>query len=158
MTTTLHSYKLEDIVASLGCYTTVSLKDQSEYSGYLYTVDPENGHVILYTPEQPVTVIMSHVLDMLSIDTDKKIEIESMDQAMHYEGKMYDKVWLDQRRDDLIQLLEKKRISIQYEANEPVIHVLRSARVEPPYVATCVFCDNDLIRKRVRDIVLELSR
>jgi hypothetical protein len=30
-----------------------------------------------------------------------------MDRAMHYEGKMYDKVWLDQRRNDLIQLLKK---------------------------------------------------
>jgi hypothetical protein len=66
MTRQVHSYELEDIVTSLGCYTTVGLKDRSEYSGYLYTVDPDNGHVILYTPEQPVVVIMNHALDRLS--------------------------------------------------------------------------------------------
>lgn len=50
----------------------------------------------------------------------------------------------------------QNRIPVQYD--EPVIHVLGSARVESPYVATSVVCDNALIRKRVRDLLLQLSR
>lgn len=38
-----------------------------------------------------------------------------------------------------------------------MIHVLGSARVEYPYVATSVVCDNALIRKRVRDLLLNID-
>ena len=39
-----------------------------------------------------------------------------------------------------------------------MIHVLGRARVESPYAATSVVCDNALIRKRVRDLVLDFSQ
>ncbi|ORE06620.1 hypothetical protein BCV72DRAFT_227965 [Rhizopus microsporus var. microsporus] len=45
------------------------------------------------------------------------------------------------------------RIPTEYK--EPHIHLLGSARVEPPYVATSVVAENSLIRKRVRDLVME---
>lgn len=45
---------------------------------------------------------------------------------------------------------------IPLEVKEGVIHVLGCAQIEPPFAATSVVCENNLIRKRVRDLLLEL--
>ncbi|KAI9468272.1 MAG: hypothetical protein EXX96DRAFT_624242 [Benjaminiella poitrasii] len=151
----LHSFTLDQIVNSLGHYTTVQLKNKDIITGYLYTIDPEAGHVALFK-EQNIVILMSHSIVDVNIDKDDFIELQEIEKALQVE--LFDTVWLEKRRHDLIQFLEKNRIPIQYEQNEPVIHVLECARVESPYMATSVVCDNALIRKRVRDLILELGR
>ncbi|KAI7905191.1 Gemin6 [Cokeromyces recurvatus] len=151
----LYSFTLEQIFDSLGHYTTVTLKNKEIILGYLYTIDPVTNNVVLFK-DQHINVLLSHSIENLNIDKDDFIDLSILEKSMEY--KTLDKEWLEKRRYDLIQFLEKNRIPIQYEQNEPVIHVLGCARVESPYVATSVVCDNALIRKRVRDLILELSR
>lgn len=51
----------------------------------------------------------------------------------------------------------KHRVPFRQDENDPVIHVLGRARVEPPYVVTSVFCDNQIIGKRVQELVIKLG-
>ncbi|KAL9553401.1 hypothetical protein MBANPS3_003314 [Mucor bainieri] len=157
MTDLLYSKTTEQWLELLGHYTTVTLKNQKTISGYLYTIDPTSQHVVMYdNKDQRVVVVMSSSIQDLNADSEDHIDLHIIDAALRYQQEnQYTSEWLETERQGLIQHLEKHRIPIQYQANEPVIHVLGCARVESPYAATSVVCDNALIRKRVRDIVLD---
>ncbi|KAF1796097.1 Gemin6 [Mucor lusitanicus] len=154
----LYSKTSEQWLELLGHYTTVTLKNQKSITGYLYTIDPTSQHVVMYdSKDQRVVVVMSSSIRDLNVDSEDHVDLHIIDAALKYQQEnRYTSEWLEKRRQALIQHLEKHRIPIQYQANEPVIHVLGCARVESPYAATSVVCDNALIRKRVRDIVLDL--
>lgn len=104
---------------------------------------------------------MSHAIKTMTIDKeDSGMDLRTLDDILKYtQENQYTQEWINKRKQELIQHFEAHHIPIEYGGeNEPVIHVLGSARVESPYVATSVVCDNALIRKRVRDIILQLSR
>ncbi|ORE06619.1 hypothetical protein BCV72DRAFT_120289 [Rhizopus microsporus var. microsporus] len=44
----LDQYSFQDIVSLIGCYTNIKTDDDKEYNGYLYTIDPQTRHVVLY--------------------------------------------------------------------------------------------------------------
>ncbi|CAO3612869.1 unnamed protein product [Mucor hiemalis] len=104
---------------------------------------------------------MSQAIKTMTIDKENHIDLHILDDILNYTREnQYTQEWINSRKQGLIQHFKAHRIPIEYGENEPVIHVLGSARVESPYVATSVVCDNALIRKRVRDIILQqqLSR
>ncbi|KAL7308724.1 hypothetical protein PS15m_011892 [Mucor circinelloides] len=157
MTDFIYSKTSEQLLELLGHYITVTLKNQKTITGYLYTIDPTSKHVVMYdNKDQRVSVVMNSSIQDLNIDSEDHIDLHIIDAALKYQNEnRFTNEWLEKRRQGLIQHLEKHRIPIQYQLNEPVIHVLGCARVESPYAATSVVCDNALIRKRVRDIVLD---
>ncbi|KAI8078410.1 hypothetical protein BDF21DRAFT_341031, partial [Thamnidium elegans] len=82
-----------------------------------------------------------------TVDNQNQLDLSLIDSILKYQSQnKFTQEWIDKQRLNVLQLLEKNRIPFQYQ--EPVIHVLGSARVEYPYVATSVVCDNALIRKR----------
>ncbi|KAL0084021.1 hypothetical protein F4703DRAFT_1608295 [Phycomyces blakesleeanus] len=147
----LYSYTLDDLYDLLGHHCIVTLKDSrhSSREGFLHSVDPTSGNVILQKDQHSV-VVMGHYIATLDIDRESKIPLESM------EIPSVEASWLEDRRAKMIKYLEKHHIPFSEVADDSAIHVLGCARVETPYTATSVFCDNALIRKRVRDLVMGL--
>ncbi|KAI7882084.1 uncharacterized protein EV154DRAFT_485652 [Mucor mucedo] len=163
----MYSFTPEQIVSFVGHGTTITIKSNKvPVKGYLYTIDPDTKNVVLYDlDQQRVIIVMNHDIEKVSstysldkiVDDKDKIDVKLMDSFFKYQADdEFTQEWIDHQRERVIGLFEKNRIPIHYD--EPVIHVLGSARVESPYVATSVVCDNALIRKRVRDLLLQLSR
>ncbi|KAG2202905.1 hypothetical protein INT47_008937 [Mucor saturninus] len=155
----MYSFTPEQIVSFVGHGTTITIKSNKvPVKGYLYTIDPNTKNIVLYDlDQQRVIIVMNHDIEKVSIDDKDKIDVKLMDSFFKYQAdNEFTQEWIDHQRERVIGLFEKNRIPIHYD--EPVIHVLGSARVESPYVATSVVCDNALIRKRVRDLLLQLSR
>ncbi|KAI9267194.1 hypothetical protein EDC94DRAFT_657564 [Helicostylum pulchrum] len=154
----MYSFTEEEIVGLLGHHVTITVKSQKSNTvkGYLYTIDPDTNNIVLFDTTR-VFIVMNHHVEHLEIDKENQLDLSLIDKTLKYESEnKFSQEWIDKQRLKVFQLLEKNRIPFQYQ--EPVIHVLGSARVEYPYVATSVVCDNALIRKRVRDLLLQLSR
>ncbi|KAI7860800.1 hypothetical protein BDC45DRAFT_492851 [Circinella umbellata] len=143
----------------LGHYIKVTLKDGDIRNGYLYTLDPTLGNLILINDEKTGAIaIMHHALDRIAVDQDLKMTLKDMDELFNYNQEEYDSnaSWIVERREAFVAYLEKSRIPFRYDLNDPVIHVLGRARVHPPYVTTSVLCDNNIIRDRVREMIMNL--
>ncbi|KAG2226954.1 hypothetical protein INT45_006361 [Circinella minor] len=140
----------------LGYYIKVTLNDGDIRNGYLYTLDPTLGNLILINDEKNGAIaIMHHAMDMIA---DLKMTIKDMDELFNYNQDEYNSnaSWILERREAFVAYLEKSRIPFRYDLNDPVIHVLGRARVHPPYVTTSVLCDNNIIRDRVREMIMNL--
>ncbi|KAI8989956.1 Gemin6 [Pilobolus umbonatus] len=148
------SFTYDELDQHRGCSVTVTVNKNTQIEGYLYTVDPSTKNIVIYSHTQ-VHVIMSHEIRNIQLNSQSMDKTE-LDSLMEYHDN-YSDDWMSQRRSHVIQLLEKYHIPIEYNENDPVIHVLGCARVESPYGATSVFSESELIRKRVRDILLELD-
>jgi hypothetical protein len=63
----IHDFTLDELLELLGHYTTITLNNNKKptIQGYLYTVDPDTRHVVLYT-DQTVQVVMSHSIDQVT--------------------------------------------------------------------------------------------
>ncbi|KAG0180044.1 hypothetical protein DFQ29_001307 [Apophysomyces sp. BC1021] len=102
---------------------------------------------------------MAHAAESLTFNKDVRMDVDKMDEQMQLDNQtMYDidSPWVTQRKNTVIKYLERHRIPMRYDVNDPVIHVLGCARVEPPYTATSVSSDNAMIRIRVRDLVMKI--
>jgi hypothetical protein len=124
-----YGYTSNELVELLGHYTTVTL-EKTSLQGYLYTIDPNTNNVVLYTDQQTIQVIMNHCIHQVTsklinknsmhfihlfysfqtvVDKERKLDIELIDNALHYQSEncIYtSKDALDKRRRDLIQHLE----------------------------------------------------
>ncbi|KAF7731629.1 Gem (Nuclear organelle) associated protein 6 [Apophysomyces ossiformis] len=168
-----HSYTAEETVQHIGHYTTVVESTKKIHHGYLYTIDPNSGSIVLYDDdERKVIVIMGHAVESITFKDDVSMNVAKMDEAMNLNSPTsYDinAPWIIQRKDSVIKYLERvrssdtemkavneHRIPMRYDVHDPVIHVLGCARVEPPYSATSVNSDNTMIRIRVRDLMMKI--
>ncbi|CEG71276.1 hypothetical protein RMATCC62417_07032 [Rhizopus microsporus] len=145
----LDQYSFQDIVSLIGCYTNINTDDDKEYNGYLYTIDPQTSHVVLYDNHH-LQVIFHSTIKTIHFDRQRQLASVELDNAVVKHDTTAN---LEQTCRELIKYFEMNRIPTEYK--EPHIHLLGSARVEPPYVATSVVAENSLIRKRVRDLVME---
>ncbi|KAI9257153.1 Gemin6 [Phascolomyces articulosus] len=159
--TELHDLSVNNLARHCGYFIQVTLKDDGNIrNGYLYTIDPMTGNLILLRNDNQVTafVIMNHAIDSIVVNPDLKMNIQDLDQLFNYTQDEYksDAPWILERCDAFVAYLEKSRVPFRHELDDPVIHVLGRARVEPPYVATSVVCDNIIIRDRVREMIMNL--
>ncbi|KAI8145730.1 hypothetical protein BJV82DRAFT_711292 [Fennellomyces sp. T-0311] len=148
------------VARHLGQFMQVTLKDAGGVrTGYLYTVDPTSGNLILFNADPPAAlVIMHHAVESIAVDSTRRLNVELMDEWIKFDPAQYtaDAEWLVRRRETLVAYLEKCRVPFRHELEDPVIHVLGRARVEPPYVATSVYSDSEVIRDRVREMIMNL--
>lgn len=125
----MYSKTSEQLLELLGHYTTVTLKNQKSITGYLYTIDPTSKHVVMYdNKDQRVSVVMnSSIQDLNSkyllclqwgwfiylcvctlVDSEDHIDLHIIDAALKYQNEnRFTNEWLEKRRQDLIQHLEK---------------------------------------------------
>ncbi|KAI8371127.1 hypothetical protein BD560DRAFT_434712 [Blakeslea trispora] len=153
----MYGYESNDIVDLLGSKATVVLNNMTTLEGYLYTIDPISHHVVLFQPDQHnVVIVFQHDIQQLThITVNAKDRLDTIDQHIP-QAPSLSSMDIEDRRQKLIAVLTQHRVPIEYHDHDPVIHVLGCARVESPYVATSVVCDNALIRQRVRNMILEL--
>ncbi|KAI8335362.1 Gemin6 [Chlamydoabsidia padenii] len=146
---------MNDFFEHIGQWTTVTLTSGKTQQGYFYTMDPDTKSMILYTPPSAV-VLMGHAIKHYYFDQEKEaINVNEMEKAL---GCQQDHVptqhQLQERKQGLINYLEKCRIPITHSPDDPVIMVLGCTRVAPPYVSTSITSDgNVILLKRVRDLV-----
>lgn len=132
MTDLIYSKTSKQLLELLGHYTTVTLKNQKSIKGYLYTIDPQSRNAVLFDiKDQRVLVIMnSSIQDLNSkklfaysssfiylfiylyfftlVDNEDHIDLQIIDDALKYQNEnQFTNEWLDKRRNDLIQHLEK---------------------------------------------------
>lgn len=63
MSDLLYNLTPDQIVSLLGHYTTITLNTNKTVHGYIYTIDPESGNVVLFDQKQKsVLVVMSHFI------------------------------------------------------------------------------------------------
>ncbi|ORY97748.1 hypothetical protein BCR43DRAFT_490296 [Syncephalastrum racemosum] len=145
--------------ADAGQHVTLLLRSSEERSGFIYTIDPLSGNVVLYNPENnKASLITRHAIVSCQINHDRPaMAVEALSERLQMpeEQQLYrDAGWRAQRRDALVHLLTKQHVP--FRQDDPVIIVLGQARVEPPYVATSVYCENSIIRQRVRELVMSI--
>ncbi|KAI8335642.1 hypothetical protein EDC96DRAFT_579066 [Choanephora cucurbitarum] len=145
----MYGFESNELVDLIGSKVKIVSKDLTPLEGYLHTVDPISHHVVLFQPDQDkVMVVFHHDIQQLTIHPQERLDIDQHLPSTHLSTQT--------RRQQLIALLKQHRVPIEYNEDDPVIYVLGCARVESPYVATSVVCDNALIRQRVRNMILEL--
>lgn len=67
----LYGHSPDAILESVGCSTTLVLKDSKEIEGYLYTIDPQTENIVLFKGHQ-VHVIMNHLIQTIKSKKQKK--------------------------------------------------------------------------------------
>ncbi|KAG0733899.1 hypothetical protein G6F57_005372 [Rhizopus arrhizus] len=92
----------------------------------------------------------------MTFDPSRYLELKEMDDEIIKNPPVeLNRSNLESRRHQLTEFFKKNRIPIECE--KEVIHVLGSADIRPPFVITSVQCENELIRKRVRDLMIEFD-
>ncbi|CAO3620980.1 unnamed protein product [Cunninghamella blakesleeana] len=141
-------------IENVGYWITVTLNSGLIKEGYFYTMDPDKKSMILYN-EGDAIVLLGHAIKEYQFDRGKnmdRVELENKIQCSTNPIPTLEQ--LKERKNHLIHYFDKHRIPITYSENDPVIQVLESARVLPPYVITSIESDNVILLKRVRDLIL----
>ncbi|KAG0035706.1 hypothetical protein BGZ82_005136 [Podila clonocystis] len=168
---------LRDVYSHLGSICHVTLKSGKYYSGHLYNVDPETltllllllvqapedkeGKVDLQQDCKTIVSIRQHAIKDFSIDKSSasgKLKVEDMDRLVPVSASLASPESILARKAQLIELLRSTRIPIVTTDEDPVVHILNSAHVRPPYLPSSVDCPNPVIRERVKAIIQELQQ
>ncbi|KAG0352593.1 Gem (Nuclear organelle) associated protein 6 [Podila minutissima] len=165
---------LRDVYSHLGSTCHVMLKGGKDYSGHLYNVDPETLTLLLLVqaPEdkegkvdsqdyKTIVAIRQHAIKDFSIDkspASRKITMEDMDKCVPVSASLASPESILARKAQLIELLRSTRIPVETTDEDPVVHILNSAHVRPPYLPSSVDCPNPVIRERVKAIIQELQQ
>ncbi|KAF9902624.1 hypothetical protein BX616_001870 [Lobosporangium transversale] len=176
---------LREIYVQLGSFCNVTMLNEKMYSGYLYTVDPETRTVLILQQQryhqersqerQPsipsnersvlgsvwtMVAVRMHAMKDLEFQDNKglgRLTLEEMDSIAHISRKLYDPADIQSRKNRLVAMLRTKCIPVESTADDKVIHIMNSVHVHPPYVSESIECANDVIRERVKGMILRLQ-
>ncbi|KAI9322843.1 hypothetical protein BX666DRAFT_1898879 [Dichotomocladium elegans] len=163
-----HITIIDGLHSAVGNHVEVILTNGDSVNGFLYTVDPVIGSLVLldceYVCPRPI-LVMAHAIRDIKPNMDRYLGSKTMQVLLGLSpSPCNDREWVTARRQAFIAHLQKYRIPYQCDGDDaaradhdPVIHVLGRARVEPPYVVTSVVCENAVIRNRVRDLVMKFG-
>ncbi|KAF9381105.1 Gem (Nuclear organelle) associated protein 6 [Podila verticillata] len=162
---------LRDVYSHLGSTCHVMLKSGKVYSGHLYNVDPETSTLLLIQDSsedkegkvdsqdyKTVVAIRQHAVKDFSIDKSpvgRKLTVEDMDTLVPISASLASPESIHSRKAQLVELLRSTRIPVETTDEDPVVHILNSAHVRPPYLPSSVDCLNPVIRERVKAIIQE---
>ncbi|CAO3678427.1 unnamed protein product [Umbelopsis ramanniana] len=157
----LYGMTPEEVVASRGHFVTVTLSTHDTQSGYLFTIDPVNGTVILkHESEDKAIVLLRHHVKSIQVNTDNRLSQSQLEDLLASdvgaESLKHDSEAMRRRKQQAINLLESNRVPIKYSSDEEDISMLDSARLTPPYVPTSIYCDNSIISERISKIMLDM--
>ncbi|KAI7823630.1 hypothetical protein BC939DRAFT_161912 [Gamsiella multidivaricata] len=211
---------LRDIDSQLGARCRATLTSGKEYTGYLYTVDPETqtALILLRQSQEPdqkqsqehhfqnqgqdqpqkqqsldgeqqiqapsedqkhmlcptgldervlwtIVAVRQHALKSWMCpdgNTSDRLSLEEMDTITHISSGLSSPTVIQARKEALVEMLRSvgglKRIPLETTADDPVVHIMTSAHVHPPYLAQSVECPNEVVRERVRAMVQGLQQ
>ncbi|CAG8584603.1 11678_t:CDS:2 [Acaulospora morrowiae] len=146
----------------LGTLVTVKLSTGKTLEGYLYNVDPVTFTIILLQAENfdtdsplsgyKVLVVMSHAVAEFKVNDEvEAIPRHLLDSivAKKVEDYSIDSEKMRQRKERLISLFTSA-------TNDSTIHIMDCAHIAPPYVDSSVECENEIVLKRVKDMMTQL--
>ncbi|KAG0344055.1 hypothetical protein BG004_004780 [Podila humilis] len=172
---------LQGVYSHLGAHCHVSLTNGTAYQGYLYSVDPETSTLLLVVldqegsplagdrvedsvqmPDSPVVVVAvrQHAIKDFSINKSpesRRLTMEDMDKYVPISSQLLNKEAVHARKTRLVESLRSKRIPVESTDDDPVVHIMASAHVRPPYLPSTVDCPNRVISERVKAMVQELA-
>ncbi|KAG9298339.1 hypothetical protein G9A89_002827 [Geosiphon pyriformis] len=157
-----------EIAKALGNSATVHLKSGRKIDGYLYNIDPTTFTILLLKGEfseskNPnefkIFAIMNHAIDKLQVkSTEDSIQKETLDSLINtrIEEFAVDSEEMQQRKKSVISLFESNRIPVKYSLKDPTLHIMERAHINPPYVSDSISCDNEIILKRVKEMISQI--
>ncbi|RUS22777.1 hypothetical protein BC937DRAFT_86984 [Endogone sp. FLAS-F59071] len=156
-----YHYSPQDVLAALGRHVTVTLKSSETFKGNLYSIDPLSFAVLLLKDSNPatMTVIMEHAILALHIHDDiEPMPRDVLDRSITVDPAdfTFDSAATQARKQALIELFTAQRLPIEHSPNDASLRILNCARIEPPYISTSVVCDNEVVLRRVREIVMRV--
>ncbi|KAI9258262.1 hypothetical protein BY458DRAFT_558011 [Sporodiniella umbellata] len=137
----LPSYSLAQWLSYLGTWTKITTEGET-YQGYLYTMDPETGHLVLYHQQRFLLFVHASILHF-EFQVENRIDPNTMPTPN-------DSLELGRRKTELISCLEKARIPLN--ERQETVHVL-SAVIQPPY--TLVTGASALVRQRLQKVLID---
>ncbi|KFH70272.1 hypothetical protein MVEG_03123 [Podila verticillata NRRL 6337] len=165
---------LRDVYSHLGSTCHVTLKSGKVYSGHLYNVDPETSTLLLIQDSsddkegkvnshdfKTVVAIRQHAVKDFSIDKSpisRKLTVEDMNTLVPISASLASPESIHSRKAQLVELLRSTRIPVETTDEDPVVHILNSAHVRPPYLPSSVDCPNPVIRERVKAIIQQQNK
>ncbi|CAO3678431.1 unnamed protein product [Umbelopsis ramanniana] len=127
----LYGMTPEEVVASRGHFVTVTLSTHDTQSGYLFTIDPVNGTVILkHESEDKAIVLLRHHVKSIQVNTDNRLSQSQLEDLLASdvgaESLKHDSEAMRRRKQQAINLLESVG---QKKKNWPLI-VARKAKTK----------------------------
>ncbi|KAG0003422.1 hypothetical protein BGZ80_007603 [Entomortierella chlamydospora] len=171
-------YTLGDIHSQLGSVCRATLLNGMEYSGYLYSVDPETYTLLMLlrgkkgsSHEQSqsqhesgaswtMVAVRQHALTAWECPDDSssdRLSLEEMDTLAHIPIKLGDEAEIKSRKERLVTFLRSKRIPVESTTEDKVVHIMNCAHVQPPYLAASVDCTNVVICERIKRMIEEMQ-
>ncbi|KAI1297783.1 hypothetical protein EDD11_006931 [Mortierella claussenii] len=106
-----------------------------------------------------MVAIRQHALKAFKLEdntSSDRMSFEEMDTIAHISHKLRDPAEIQERKDKLVAMLRSKRIPVETAAEDPVVHIMNSAHVHPPYLPVTIDCDNGVVRERVKGMIQAL--
>ncbi|CAG8492875.1 2913_t:CDS:2 [Ambispora gerdemannii] len=147
-----------EIEASLGQKVIVHLKNGEIIDdGFLYNVDPVTFTVLLLK----ILAIMQSIVESLEVKTGgtrDSISKEKLDSLITTRVRDFANTSekMKARKRDVISFLKSNRIQVIHTPEDPIIHIMDRAHISPPYVPDSIRCNNEIMLKRVKDLILKV--
>ncbi|XP_030628715.1 gem-associated protein 6 [Chanos chanos] len=135
----------------------VTAHDKNEYQGWVFTVDPVSGSVVLVTlhgqQSTSVRVVMGHAVRDVEVlkEGDEEIAQQLNALFMPAGSQVLTNDELKRRKEDLRLWLEKNRIPVTEE--EDTLRVANVLTVSPPYGSGDCSSSNEIILARVQSLI-----
>ncbi|XP_038660353.1 gem-associated protein 6 isoform X3 [Scyliorhinus canicula] len=138
----------------------VTADEKNAYQGWVFTVDPVSGSIVLVnfvdTGKVSVVTIMGHAIQTVELiregenNTTEKLSALFMPVA----AKVYSNEELGQRKSSLKSWLEKNRIPVTEQGDQhTVLCVAGVLTVSPPYNPEDCNSSNEIILSRVQSLI-----
>jgi len=147
-----------------GRWAAVRLTDGSQHRGFVHTVDPECGNVlILQQMNDPVsvvpTVLFSSSIDCIVTEDEGKCDLRVVKlerHATHASGsstnESYDDSLCELRRAALRSLLILQRAPFEEQSDGKIV-ILGCLFVDPPYTVHSCRCENEIVLDRFLEML-----
>ncbi|XP_013393419.1 gem-associated protein 6-like [Lingula anatina] len=135
----------------------VTLEDESQHIGWVYTIDPVTENIILVNfinGEEKLELLMGHaVKDIVILNSNKETHKAELDRMFKLQVvTQLTPEEMKQRQEKLRCWLMKHRIPVQTTDNE-CLSVSDALVIEPPYTAESCRSTNEIVLGRVQGLI-----
>jgi len=146
---------LELIGSRVECIT-IS-KSEKVVSGFLRTIDPVEGHLVIFDIDdqkniQFIQIVTSRCVKELKILQRNACSLDMVNNLFSENKTELDLEELQNRKKNIMQLIKSNRLPF-VENDDDSLLIASSATINPPYAIDDLVCKNDIVLKRIRQII-----
>lgn len=142
----------------------VLISDGTVKTGWIYTVDPVTGSIVLIQNSENGThsschlnIICGHAVKQVELleETLTEKEITTIESLLDgVKQSSYSQFELNTRKVELKEWLERNRIPVQeFGAEGEILSIMGVLYVDPPYNADCCRSNNEIILDRIQKLI-----